>query len=505
MLAARYRLERRLAAGGMGAVYVGVDERLGRGVAVKLLNEQLAVDPGFVERFRREARAAAGLSHHNVAQVYDYGQDGQQHFIVMELVDGTDLAHLLRERGRLTPPEAVGIATQVCAALSAAHAGGIVHRDIKPGNVIVRSDGQVKVTDFGIARAAGHTSLTLTGTVLGTAQYLPPEQARGEPTSPASDVYSLGVVLFQMLTGSVPFTGDSPVAIALRHLHESVPRPSGLTSEVSPALDQVVARATAKDPSERFADAAEMAAALEQALHAPATLSLPQSGTGPAPVTRRPARRGVLALGGAVLLLAALAVALAIAVGPDETAPPTASPRASHSTPEAPTAAPTHEPTARQQRATSPADRRARDVTSPGPAVPEGILGKDAKAVEEVFKARGYEVKHADVESGAAKGSVVASLPAPGQALTPGQSLVLLVSKGESPEQATSYRVPRNVIGADAHDVEERLKAQDVHVTKVPVDASAGKDTVLGSYPSAGAHAQGSELVLMVSSGHAPH
>jgi serine/threonine protein kinase len=179
MLAARYRVEQRLAIGGMGAVYVGVDERLGRPVAVKLLKEELAGQPDFVERFRREARAAAGLSHPNVAQVYDYGQDGQQHFIVMELVEGTDLARLLRERGRLWPSEAVRIATQVCLALSAAHAGGIVHRDLKPGNVIICPDGMVKVTDFGIARAAGHSSLTQTGTVMGTAQYLRPEQATG--------------------------------------------------------------------------------------------------------------------------------------------------------------------------------------------------------------------------------------------------------------------------------------------------------------------------------------
>jgi eukaryotic-like serine/threonine-protein kinase len=499
MLAARYRLEQRLATGGMGAVYVGVDERLGRPVAVKLLKEELAGQPDFVERFRREARAAAGLSHPNVAQVYDYGQDGQRHFIVMELVEGTDLARLLGERGRLWPSEAVRIATQVCLALSAAHAGGIVHRDIKPGNVIICPDGLVKVTDFGIARAAGHSSLTQTGTVMGTAQYLPPEQAHGAPASPASDLYSLGVVLFQMVTGSVPFTGDSPVAIALRHLHESVPRPSEFNSEVPSGLDQVVARATAKDPAERFADAAQMAAALDQALHAPGTRSLPASVTISAPVIRR--RRRLLAFSAGAVVLVALAVALVLAMGRDAAAPPTASPSAP---PRTTATDPNAEPTAPRRQATRSADRLSRDV-APTPVVPPGILGRDGKTVEEALKARGYDVKHADIESAGAKDSVVATLPGPGQTLTPGQSVVLLVSKGEPPQDDTSYRVPVNVIGADAHDVEERLKTQDVYVAKIPVDSSAEKDAVIATYPSAGARAHGSELVLLVSSGHPPH
>jgi eukaryotic-like serine/threonine-protein kinase len=506
-LAGRYRLEQRLAGGGMGSVHVGLDERLDRRVAVKLLNPDLAVEADFVERFRREARAAAGLSHPNIAQVYDYGRDGEQHFMVMELVEGTDLAQLLRERGRLPSPEAVDIATQVCAALSAAHAGGIVHRDIKPGNIIVRPNGQVKVTDFGIARAMGQTSLTHTGTVMGTAQYLPPEQARGEPATPGSDLYSLGVVMFQMLTGSVPFTGDSPVAIALQHLHQNVPRPSESTPEVPPALDQVVARATAKDPAERFADAAQMSEALEQDLHAPATLRLPESPSTAALASAPGRRRRILGVGAVLLLVAAVGIGLAVALGSDDTAPPTAS----RATPSNKPTARTQRPTAPSPRTTKPSGRRSdqpakRGTERPtGPVVPPGIVGRDGKTVEEVFKARGYDVQHTDVESAAAKDSVVATLPRPGQPLAPGRSLVLVISKGEPPEQDTSYRVPGNVIGADAHDVEERLKAQDIHVTKIPIDSNAAKDTILGTYPAAGAHVQGTELVLLVASGHPPH
>lgn len=514
MLAGRYRLQQRLAAGGMGAVYVGMDERLGRRVAVKLLDEKLAVEADFVERFRREARAAASLNHPNIAQVYDHGRDGVQHYIAMELVQGTDLARLLRDRGRLSAAEAVDIGAQVCAALAAAHTGGIVHRDIKPGNIIVGLDGQVKVTDFGIARAMGQTSLTHTGSVLGTAQYLPPEQARGEPAGPTSDLYSLGVVLYQMLTGSVPFTGDSAVAVALRHLHDSVPRPSDSTPQVPAALDQVVLRATAKEPTERFVDATEMAAALQHAKNAPATAQLPSGhtlatagGTG----GRRPGRRRRLAWAAAALVfVTAVAVALALAWGPEDTAPPAAAPGASPGTSadrRAESPNPPRQTSPTPKRVSSAAGERRKAparVTPSGPLVPAGIVGRDAKQVEEVFKARGYEVSKADIESAAAKDSVLATMPAPGNPLTHGQTLVLLVSTGKAPDTDISYRVPSNVVGADAHDLEERLKARHVHVTKIPVDATAAKDTVLNTYPAAGTRTQGSGLVLLVSSGHPP-
>ena len=261
-IAQRYLLGERIAVGGMGEVYLATDERLGRQVAVKVLSPAFAESPDFVERFRREALTAAALSHPNIAQVYDYGVDGASHFIVMEYAEGWDLAHLIREHGRLTPSDAVRIAEQVCAALAVAHRAGVVHRDVKPGNVIVRPDGTVKVTDFGIARALGQASITDTGTIMGTAAYVAPEQARGEPTTPASDLYSLGILLFQMLTGAVPFEGDTPVAVAIRHLDEPVPLPSSRVADLPANLDEVVVRATAKAPADRYPDADAMAAAL---------------------------------------------------------------------------------------------------------------------------------------------------------------------------------------------------------------------------------------------------
>ena len=261
-LADRYVLSEELATGGMGTVYVATDSRLERRVAVKLMKVGLADDPRFVERFRREARAAGALSHPNVAGVFDYGDDQHRPFIVMELVEGRDLARLLREEGPLEEARVLSIAAQIADALGHAHAAGVVHRDVKPANVIVGTGDRVKVTDFGIARAQTDSALTATGSLLGTAQYISPEQASGAEVAPSSDIYSLGIVCFEMLTGSVPYTGDSAVAVAMRHVSDRVPAPSTLQPRVSPAMDDCVMTATAREPRDRFADTAAFAAAL---------------------------------------------------------------------------------------------------------------------------------------------------------------------------------------------------------------------------------------------------
>ena len=261
-LAERYIVERRIGIGGMGTVYSARDERLDRRVAIKILKEELSSDPRFIERFRREARAAAALSHPNVANVFDYGESDGRPFIVMELIDGRDLSAVMREEGTLGVERTSEIAAQIARGLGHAHSAGLVHRDVKPHNVIVMEGDRVKVTDFGIARATGESTLTVTGTILGTAQYLSPEQASGEPPGPPSDVYSLGIVLYEMLTGAVPFTGDSPISVALRHVRDEVPPPSTIDPTLPPEYDRLVARATAKQPEERFIDGNEFAAAL---------------------------------------------------------------------------------------------------------------------------------------------------------------------------------------------------------------------------------------------------
>jgi predicted Ser/Thr protein kinase len=288
-LGERYALGDRLATGGMGSVYRARDTRLGREVAIKILKEEYAGDDRFVERFRREARAAAALAHPNIAGVYDYGEESGRHFIVMELVQGSDLARVMREEGPLPPERAQNIGTQIARALAHAHAAGVVHRDVKPANVIVSPSEVVKVTDFGIARAQADSALTATGTVMGTAQYISPEQASGEKVGPRSDVYSLGIVLYEMVTGTVPFTGDSAVAIAMRHLKDDVPAPSTVNPAVPPQLDRIVAAATSKRPEDRF-EAAEFESLLEEApagetaavttpIAAGSTAVLPVSGT----------------------------------------------------------------------------------------------------------------------------------------------------------------------------------------------------------------------------------
>jgi len=258
----RYTLVERIGSGGMADVWRARDSELDRDVALKVLHENFARDKEFVERFRREASSAAGLQHPNVVSVFDRGTHEDSYFIAMECVEGSSLRDLIN-RG-LEPSEAIEVTRQVLSAAGFAHERGIVHRDLKPLNVLIDRAGRIRVTDFGIARAGG-SEITQTGSVMGTAQYLSPEQAQGLDVTPASDVYSIGIMLFEMLTGRVPFEGDNVVAVAMKQVGEEPPLPSLLNPAVYPALDDVVLRALAKDPAERYSSAAEMTAALDAA------------------------------------------------------------------------------------------------------------------------------------------------------------------------------------------------------------------------------------------------
>ncbi|MGI8778233.1 MAG: Stk1 family PASTA domain-containing Ser/Thr kinase [Acidimicrobiales bacterium] len=359
VLSERYRIVRHLARGGMAEVYLAHDQLLDRPVAVKVLFPELAHDVNFVERFRREARAAAGLNHHNIVSVYDFGEDEGSYFIVMEYVDGTTLREVIRTEGPLELPRIVEIGSEVAAALAIAHASGIVHRDVKPGNVLISSTvpaarlsdvpearlSEVKVADFGIARAGDALeSLTQTGAVMGTATYLSPEQAKGADIDLRSDVYSLGVVLYEMATGRPPFAGSSPVAIAYQHLNEPPVPPSTQNPALPPAFDAIVLEALAKDPADRQASAGELRAELlamtmgppeleSTMIEAPAAVAgtstevlapvaapVPPAGYGPPPVgppASTPAavyRRRRLVLLGLLGLLAVGLVAIVVAM-----------------------------------------------------------------------------------------------------------------------------------------------------------------------------------------------
>jgi eukaryotic-like serine/threonine-protein kinase len=270
----RYRVSSRLGSGGMADVYLAHDTLLGREVALKLLHHRFSEDQEFVERFRREASSAAGLSHPNVVAVFDRGEWDGTYYIAMEYLPGRSLKAVVREHGPLSPGDAIDIVVQILLATRFAHRRGIIHRDIKPHNVILDEEGRAKVTDFGIARA-GASDMTLTGSIMGTAQYLSPEQAQGHAVSESSDLYAVGVVLYELLTGSVPFEGESAVTVALKQVSMEPTPPSRRNPEVGPALDAVVMRSLAKEPTQRFASADEFIAALQQA----------REGIAPAPIT----------------------------------------------------------------------------------------------------------------------------------------------------------------------------------------------------------------------------
>ena len=431
--ARRYRLDSRLATGGMGEVWRATDTRLGRTVAVKLLKDEYADDPTFRTRFTSEAQHAAALHHPGVAAVYDYGGDPDTHpYLVMELVDGQPLSALITA-GRPMDPEVVrDLMAQAADAIGAAHAAGIVHRDVKPANLLVTPDRRIKITDFGIARAAEGMALTQTGQVMGTPQYLSPEQAQGGTATPASDVYSLGVVAFECLTGRRPFAGETPVATALAHLREPVP---DLPDDVPGDLAAVVRRAMSKDPAERFPDAAALAAAFRDpgtavmpaaaaaAPAAPATQVMTGTAPAPRPAAPEPDRKRrkvpwpwiLLAL----VVIAAIIVIALLASGDEE---------------------PTSDETPRRDRqsqSATPEETTSPAETSPPPeettsAEPETFdidegdyVGRDVKEVEAELKDLGLKPQKEEVDNdGTHEEDTVASV-SPTSGLQEGDTVVV--------------------------------------------------------------------------------
>ncbi|MFP5326929.1 MAG: Stk1 family PASTA domain-containing Ser/Thr kinase, partial [Acidimicrobiia bacterium] len=259
----RYELQRHIARGGMADVYLARDVMLDRPVALKVLFPELSRDRSFVDRFRREAQAAANLSHPNIVSVFDYGEEEGYSFIVMEFIDGRPLSQVIRAEGPLDPERSAEIAAAAADALACAHRSGVVHRDVKPGNVLIDSMGHVKVADFGIARATdADQDLTQTGSVMGTATYISPEQATGDRVDPRSDVYSLGVVLYEMAVGRPPFQAENTMAIALKHVNELPPPPRSLNGEVPTELEAIIVRSLSKSPDDRYASAEEQRADL---------------------------------------------------------------------------------------------------------------------------------------------------------------------------------------------------------------------------------------------------
>ena len=409
----RYQLVSRIATGGMGEVWRATDTVLGRQVAVKLLKTEYADDPSFRSRFGTEARHAASLHHPNVAAVYDFGEaasaDGSgvhRPYLVMELVDGQPLSALLRPGQPLDADATRALLAQAADAIGAAHAAGIVHRDVKPANLLVTPSRQVKITDFGIARAAEGLGLTETGQVMGTPQYLSPEQAQGQTATPASDVYSLGVVAFECLAGRRPFVADTAVATALAHLREPVP---DLPADVPADLAAVVRRSLAKAPEDRFPDAAAFAAALrDPATAATQVVAAGAAGAGatqvltgvgpaatpaptPAPTPAQPRRRrNVPWVPLLVAALIALVVVIALlAANGDDTTQPQTPPTGRSSSPSAPTSS-----------ASSPSEPTTSAAPDNTVEVDEGdYVGRDVKDVEKELKELGLQVETSELDN----------------------------------------------------------------------------------------------------------
>jgi serine/threonine-protein kinase len=475
VLGGRYEIGDIIGYGGMAEVHRGRDVRLGRDVAVKLLRPDLARDPAFESRFRREAQSAASLNSPAIVAVYDTGDsevDGvSTPYIVMEYVDGQTLRDMLTTEGRLLPQRALEITAAVCTALEQAHAAGIVHRDIKPGNVMVTTTGEVKVMDFGIARAltASTTTMTQTSTVVGTAHYLSPEQARGEHVDARSDVYSTGCLLYELLTGAPPFTGDTAVAVAYQHVREEPSAPSTVEPDVPAEADAIVLVAMAKNPANRYPSAAEMRADIQRALagrpvHATPILRAddgPVVGSVP-PTTvimrEPPPRRRGLAY--ALLALATLAVFVVALVA------------------------------ARSLLGNSAADLYTPNVLHQNLADARSTLVSQGLTVGTI--SRRYTGKD-NVDE------VIGQNPPAGILLHKGQAVDLVVSNG-----IRMVTVPDGLIGQTVDGAGIALQAANLTVGQlVPRNSAAPAGQVLGSQPPAGSSlAAGSSVILFVSNAH---
>jgi beta-lactam-binding protein with PASTA domain len=446
----RYRLLARLGSGGMADVWCAHDTQLDRKVALKVLHERFAQDREFVERFRREASAAAGLQHPNVVGVFDRGEFNGTYYIAMEYVEGSSLKDLIG-RG-MSVGEAIEVTRQILTAAGFAHGNGIVHRDLKPQNVLIDREGRASVTDFGIARA-GASEITQTGSVMGTAQYLSPEQAQGLAVTPGSDLYAIGVVLYEMLTGSVPFEGDSAVAVALKQVSEPPVPPSRLNPAIPRALDGVVLKALAKDPANRFTSAGEFLAALDAAEADPATSPVgdtavyaPVAPPPPPPAEERRIRWRWILL--AILMLALAGVA-------------------------------------------------AWALTRPGQVVVPTVLGEKEDAATETLETEGFEVEIEEFESEQPPGTVVEQDPRAGTEAEEGSTVTLSVSSGLG-----TAKVP-DVEGLPERRAVRALEDRGFLVeTEEEFSEEIEAGRAIGTEPAAGTKLEGgSTVTLLVSAG----
>jgi len=483
----RYLIIRKLGSGGMANVYLASDQELGRRVAIKILDDRHARDDQFVERFRREAQNAAGLSHPSIVSIYDRGEAEGTYYIAMEYVEGRTLKELLVARGPSPLGIAIDYTRQILSALRFAHRNGIVHRDIKPHNVIVDGEGRVKVMDFGIARAGAASQMTEAGSIIGTAQYLSPEQARGAPVDQTSDLYSTGIVLYELLTGTVPFNGETPVEIAMKHLSQVPAPPSTHRSEIPRDLDYVALRALAKDPSDRYHSAEEMDSDLERIARGigvsaetaeAATTVLSRTDVGEAATTVRPAAATTYTPGRYYeydeparrrsiwpWLLGTLLVALALVGG---------------------------------WFAWQELDSRL-DAAKPV-AVPDVEGSVERLAVQEIEDA-GLQalVDRKPNDDGVKPGIVFEQLPQPGDRIERGNLVTIVVSTGPS-----KVRVP-TVLGESRDRAVSQLTAAGLEPNVVPVNSLEPVDTVLATAPAGGTEViVGTTVRVNVSKGPKP-
>jgi serine/threonine-protein kinase len=528
----RYRVTERIGTGGMADVYKAIDETLGRTVAVKVMHARYADDPDFVQRFRHEASAAANLSHPAIVNIYDYGVERGTYYIVMEFVRGTDLKQIVKQRGALDPIKVAEYGAQACAALTVAHGYGIIHRDIKPQNIVLMPDGGIKVMDFGIARAVD-SDATQTGSVLGTAQYVSPEQAQGQKLGPESDLYSLGVVLYELATGRLPFDGETPVSVALRHVNDIAPPPRSINPNIPPALEAVILKSMQKDPAKRYRSAEEMREDLLRVVAGRSVAAAPRvDDTSVMPAvgrTNAPAdiervdteRRGMSGWVWVALVVAAVLVGLGIAAAlgafSELRVPQTAGltvTAAKAALSKSGLVVTTETPTPSESVAdglvigTDPAAgapaKSGQDITlivSSGPPkvpVPDVVGSGETSAVVAILRA-GF-TNNPEITrdfNKAPAGTVYKVDPAAGVPASPGATVHIWVSQGI--EQVT---VPTVIGETEANATKDLNKAGfDVKTVKVP-DATATKGTVTDQTPAGATQAPKSSVVtITVSTG----